>query len=313
MIFAEPDFYMEMLISPNDQYYRYLWGMRKINAPAAWNCFTGSCDVVVGVIDSGIDYNHPDINCNMWTAPNPRSVHGFDFYSNNNCPMDQTGHGTHVAGTIGAIGNNFIGVTGVCWNVKMAALKIGGNSRRVDVVAAIEAIQYADENNIPILNNSWGGRGYSQALKYVIDQYDGLFIAAAGNDGMDNDLIPTYPASYDSDHIISVAALNRDNVLASFSNFGAKSVDVAAPGAEILSTDLKGRYTFMNGTSMAAPHVAGAAALLKGYMPDLTALEIKEIILSSVTRLPSLDCKVSTGGILNVRAMIQMVIPARAV
>jgi len=307
VVFAEPDYLMDLFILPNDPYYGYLWGMDRINAPIAWNYTTGSPDVVVGVIDSGIDYNQPDINNNMWVAPYGQGIYGFDFYYNNDNPMDETGHGTHVAGTIGAIGNNAVGVTGVCWNIKMAALKIGGNSNRVDIAAAIQAIEYANKNKISILNNSWGGRPYSAALKYAIDQYDGLFIAAAGNNGMNNDRFPIYPASYDSAHIISVAAINEVDALASFSNFGARSVDIAAPGTNILSTDLYGRYTFMNGTSMAAPHVAGAAALLKGYMPDLTTLEIKDIILSSANKHRNLNGRVSTGGILDVRAMIEIV------
>lgn len=303
VVFAEPDYFMDMHIIPNDPYFRYLWGMEKVKSPFAWNHTTGSYNIVVGVIDSGIDYNHPDIKDNMRIALDEQV--GYLWHSNINSdnPMDETGHGTHVAGIIGAVGNNFIGVTGVCWNIKMASLKIG--SVNFNLSAAIKSIGYAIQNKIPILNNSWGGRFYSASLKFAIDHYDGLFIASAGNSGSNNDIYPVYPASYDSDNIISVAATNKNDILF-MSNYGAISVDIAAPGADILSTDLYGDYSYMSGTSMAAPHVAGAAALLKGYRPDLTVSEIKDIILSSVDKRPNLYRKILTGGILNIYKMIEM-------
>ena len=306
VIYVEPDYLYDIHIVPNDQYFRDLWGMQQIQSTSAWNYITGSNNVVVGVLDSGIDYNHPDIRNNMWVSSDRQCINGWNFINNNNNPMDETGHGTHVAGTIGAVGNNFIGVTGVCWNVKLAALKIGGNT--INLASAIGAINFANINNITILNNSWGGRQFSAILKYAIEQYDGLFIASAGNFGTDNDLFPVYPASYNSDNIISVAATNPDDTLASFSNFGYRSVHIAAPGTHILSTDLRGSYTYKNGTSMSAPHVAGSAALLKSYMPYLSTLEIKRIILSSSDRHPSLEGKILTGGILNVDSMIRMAI-----
>ena len=308
VVYAEPDYYMNTYIIPNDPYYGYLWGMDNIKAPLAWDHITGSSEIVIGVVDSGIDYNHPDLNNNMWIAPANQGIFGWDFYRNNRDPMDRTGHGTHVAGTIGAIGNNLIGVTGVCWDIKLAALKIGGNSNRVETAAAIKAIDYSNKNNIPILNNSWGGRAYSVSLKFAIENYNGLFIAAAGNNGSNNDRIPTYPASYTSDNIISVAAINQNNNLTSFSNYGFASVDIAAPGFSILSTILNGGYGYKNGTSMAAPHVAGAAALLKVYRPDLTSLEIKEIILSGVDKQPGLSGRILSEGTLNLNKMIGCIV-----
>jgi subtilisin family serine protease len=237
-------------------------------------------------------------------------VMGWDFYvdadTQSNNPMQNrhaNDHGTHVAGTIGAVGNNFIGVTGVCWNVELASLKIGNCF--INLAAAIESIDYANRKGIEILNNSWGGCTYSPTLRFVIGQYDGLFIASAGNNGTNNDLLPIYPASYDNNNIISVAATNQCDVLAPFSNYGIKSVDIAAPGTDILSTSLHGEYSYQNGTSMAAPHVAGAAALLKSYKPGLTVSEIKKIILSSADKYPELEGKILTGGILNVNAMIE--------
>lgn len=304
VIYAEPDYLYDPDMIPNDPDFKYLWGMEKIKSPFAWNCTTGSYHVVVGVLDSGIDSNHPDLKDNLWISSNGQFINGWNFINNSNNPADETGHGTHVAGTIGAVGNNSIGVTGVCWNVQLASFKIGDN--RIDLAAAINAIYFANINNIPILNNSWSGRTYSPILKYVIEQYDGLFIASAGNSSTNNDFLPSYPASYDSDNIISVAASNQENALSSFSNYGVKSVDIAAPGTSILSTSLHGEYSYKNGTSMAAPHVAGAAALLKSYIPFLTTLEMKKIILLSSSKHPNLAKKVLTGGILNIDSMIQM-------
>lgn len=298
VIYAEPDYLEEMHFLPNDPLYQQLWGMEKIGMPTAWNYSTGSCDVAVGVIDSGIACNHPDIRRNMWISRNGRLRNGWNFADNTINAMDTNGHGTHVAGTVGAVGNNCIGITGVCWRVRVASLKFG-----LDIASAIASIDFANQFDIPILNASWGGRAYSQALKYAIDQYPGLFIASAGNSGTDNDIDPVYPASYDSDNIISVAAAGPDDALAGFSNYGVKSVDIAAPGTNILSLDLHGKYSSKNGTSMSAPHVAGAAALLKAYMPNISALTLKNIILSSAVKSPHLAGRVLTGGMLNVNAM----------
>lgn len=304
--FAEPDFYLQPHRVPNDIYFGRLWGLQKINCPVAWDYTTGSPDIAVGITDSGINHNHPDLIGNMWTAPQGEGVFGRNFEDKNNDSMDRTGHGTHVAGTVGAIGNNFIGVTGVCWNIKLAALKIGGAV--FNLAAAVQAINYANRNQIHILNNSWGGRFYSASLKYAIDNYDGLFVASAGNDSSDNDIIPVYPASLGSKNIISVAASTQNDSLAPFSNYGAESVDVAAPGTEILSTSFYGSYSYMDGTSMAAPHIAGAAALLKAYKPQLSALEIKNLILSSVDKKPQLGGKVSSGGVINISKMLEKIL-----
>lgn len=307
VVYAEPDYLMDLDIIPNDQYYDNLWGLKKIDAPRAWEKFTGSGDVVVGVIDSGIYHEHTDLKENLWIEQGVLNNHGWDFYNDNHDPLDENGHGTHVAGTIGAIGNNRIGITGVSWDVKIASLKVVSNedSRNVCSSAAIKAIKQASELQMPILNNSWGGRNYCESLKTVIKQYSGLFIAAAGNNGADNDSDPHYPASYDCDNIISVAATDQNDNLTSFSNYGANTVDIAAPGIDIYSPLLSGEYGYLSGTSMAAPHVAGAAALLKGYRPKLSTLELKEIILYSSDRVPQLCNKVLTGGRLNINTMLE--------
>jgi len=305
VVFAEPDFYLQPHIIPDDPYYKYLWGLQKVDCPLAWNYTTGSPDIVVGITDSGINYNHPDVKDNMWIAPRGLGIHGRNFEDNTDDPIDITGHGTHVAGTIGAVGNNLIGIAGVCWTIRLAALKIGGAF--FNLAAAVQAIDYANRNNILILNNSWGSRFYPASLKYAVDNYNGLFIVSAGNSGSNNDLIPVYPSNFNSNNIISVAAANQNDELASFSNYGAASVDIAAPGTDILSTSFDSDYSYMDGTSMAAPHVAGAAALLKGYRPELTPSEIKDIIMSSVDKKPQFYGKVLTGGTLNISKMFEAI------
>lgn len=301
IVYAEPDYIEEMHIISNDPLYNQLWGIQKINAPLAWDYTTGDSSISVGVIDTGIDQNHPDIRENMWTTWNGRLIYGWNFADNSSDSMDLDGHGSHVAGTIGAVGNNRIGITGVCWQVRVAALKFG-----LDVASAIAAIDFANYYKISILNASWCGRAYSQALKDAIDQYDGLFVASAGNDGTNNDVDPMYPASYDCKNIISVAAVDPYDTLARFSNYGLKTVDIAAPGTNILSLDLAGEYSPLNGTSMAAPHVAGAAALLKSSMPNISTITLKRIILSSAMENPELKGKILTGGILDMETMFKL-------
>jgi len=298
---AEPNFLFDGHKIPNDPYYNQLWGLTKIKAPQAWDYTTGGTDVIVGVMDSGIDHSHPDIAANMWSYAD--GYYGWNFINDNSESMDTAGHGTHVAGIIGAVGNNAIGITGVCWKIKLAALRIGNKAFSLD--AAIRAIDFANVNRISILNNSWGGRYNSPSLKHAIDHYNGLFIASAGNDGVDSDITPDYPAAYDNENIISVAATDSDDALASFSNYGAESVDIAAPGTNILSLALNNEYSSDEGTSMSTPFVSGVAALLKSYKPDLTALEIKDIILSSVDKYPSLEGKILSGGVLNMFKAIQ--------
>ncbi len=316
VVYAEPDYILKALVTtPNDTYYNNLYGMTKIKANMAWDYATGSSSVVVGVIDSGIDYNHNDLAGNIWTNPGeiPNNnidddnngyvddVYGWNFYSNTNNPMDDNSHGTHCSGTIGARGNNNQGVVGVAWNVKLAALKFLDASGSGYSSGAISAINYATTMNFPITNNSWGGGSYSQALYDAIDAYQGLFVAAAGNNYLNNnDTNPVYPSSYTCDNIIAVANTNSSDALVSSSNYGLTSVDLAAPGYNIYSTIPNNSYGYKTGTSMATPHVAGAAALLKGYDPTLTTAQLKSFILNNVDLVSSLSNRVSTGGRLNI-------------
>ena len=318
VIYAEPDYaiYLDET-EPDDEYYDNLWGMPQISAPSAWDNFTGSSTVVVGVVDTGIDYTHPDLKENIWKNPGEIAsdgidndengyvddVYGWDFVSEDNNPMDVQSHGTHVAGTIGAVGNNGLGVAGVNWNVELVALKVFNDSGSGYDSDAIKAINYANNMGINILNNSWGSYSYNKTLEDAIKAYGGLFIASAGNSSVNTDINHHYPSGYHCDNIISVAATNSKDILQF--NYGAETVDIAAPGVSIYSTIPNGKYASKNGTSMASPHVAGAAALLMGYYPDLTTSELKELILDSVDKIPDLLDKVSTGGRLNISAMFE--------
>jgi subtilisin family serine protease len=338
--YAEPNYIYTHDATSTDTYYTNgsLWGMYGdgsipanqygSQAAEAWaNGNTGSNTVYVGIIDEGSMFNHTDLAANFWTnsfdpvdgADNDGNgfiddVHGWDFDGNNNSTFDgtQDDHGTHVAGTIGAVGGNGTGVAGVCWNVKMISAKFLG--RRGGTTAnAVKAVDYFTDLktrhglNIVATNNSWGGGGASSSLQAAIERANGqniLFIAAAGNDGNNIESTKSYPASYNNANIIAVAAIASNGSIPSWSNYGSTSVDLGAPGSGIYST-LPGKnggssYGSYSGTSMATPHVTGAAALYASTHPGLTAPQIKAAILSSVVPTASLSGKTATGGRLNV-------------
>ena len=293
---AEPDFLYEISATPNDPMFNAQYALERINAEQAWDITTGSMSVVVGVVDTGIDGTHPDLINNLWVNPNPNQngylddIHGYNFTGRiGGVPTDMSGHGTHVAGIIGAKGNNGIGISGVNWDVSLAWLGIDAGNDTVSASAAIEAINYAHNHNIPILNNSWGGSSYSETLKEAIANYNGLFVASAGNDGSDNDIFPKYPASYDLPNVISVASTDALDKLSDFSNYGANSVHIAAPGSGILSTFSYGSFAAMSGTSMASPHVAGVAALIKSVFPDYTPEAVRELLIRSARSVDALS------------------------
>lgn len=334
----EPDFLLASRAIPNDTSFSQLWGLHNtgqaggtvdadIDAPAAWDITTGSRSVVVAVIDTGIDTSHPDLAANIWRNPGETpgngidddrngfidDVHGWDFANGDSNPMDDNGHGTHVAGTIGAVGDNGRGVAGVAWQVSIMGLKFLSGSGSGSTSGAIAAINYATKMrrdfgiNVVATNNSWGGGGFSTALRDAIQAGGNagiLFVAAAGNESNDNDASPSYPASYASSSIISVASTNRRNELSGFSNYGATSVDLAAPGESIYSTIPGNSYDTYSGTSMATPHVAGVVALLASAAPQATASQIRSAILSSTTPVATLSGKVATGGLLNAAAAL---------
>jgi thermitase len=335
--FAEPDFVLKpsQTISANDPNYPRLYGLNNtgqnggtadadVDAPEAWSTTTGAPGTVVAVIDEGVDINHPDLRNNIWVNPDevPNNgvdddrngyiddVNGWDFANNDASvydrdPISGTGddHGTHVAGTIAAEGNNNLGVVGVNWRTRIMPLKfLGPNGGYTS--DAIEALNYAVAEGAKISNNSWGGGGFSQALLDAINRADTmghLFVAAAGNGGTDgvgddNDTTPHYPSNYNSSNIISVAATDNKDALATFSNYGATSVDVAAPGVGILSTLPGNTYGSYSGTSMATPHITGVAALLKSRSPELDDAQLKDRILQYVEKKTSFQGKVAAGG-----------------
>ena len=321
--YAEPNYLLHAdVVTPNDGDFSVLWGLHNIgqsggtvdadiDGPEAWEVTTGG-EVVVGVIDSGIDMAHPDLAANMWVNPGEIAgngvdddgngyvddVYGWDFINNDNDPFDDYGHGTHVAGTIGAVGDNGTGVTGVAWQVKLMALKFLDNEGDGFTSGAIEALEYATAMGAHLTNNSWGGGGYSQSLKDAIAAGH-LFMASAGNDGENTEVIPHYPSGFDLANIVSVAATDRWDNLASFSNYGLVSVDLGAPGAAIWSTVPGVGYGYKSGTSMATPHVAGVAALVLAQNSALTPAQVKARLLDRADPVASLSGVTVTGARLN--------------
>ncbi|MEW6277907.1 MAG: S8 family serine peptidase [Candidatus Eremiobacterota bacterium] len=310
---------------PNDLDPR-LWGLNNtgqdggtadadIDAPEAWNISTGKRDggPLICVIDTGVNYLHNDLKNNIWTNPGEipgdgidndgngvvDDVHGYNAITGTGDPMDDHSHGSHVSGTIAAEGNNGLGVVGVNWQARIMGAKFlsaGGSGSTAD---AIKAVLYATRMGARITSNSWGGGAYNQALYDALKASPALHIFAAGNSSNDNDRRASYPATYDLDNIVSVAATDKNDRLAGFSNYGRTTVDLAAPGVGILSTVLGQDYKSYSGTSMATPHVAGVAGLIASVYPNATNAEIKARLLSGVDKLAVLDGKVVSGGRLN--------------
>jgi subtilisin family serine protease len=324
--YAEPNYIVHADTVPNDPQFGELWGLRNtgqviggvagtvgadIKAEPAWTVTTGTRTVVVGVVDTGIDYNHPDLAANVWSNPGgiggcPVGTHGFNAITKSCDPLDDHDHGSHCSGTIGGVGNNAQGVAGVNWTASIMGLKFLDASGSGTTADAISAIDFAVNAkiagvNLRVLSNSWGGGAFSQALLDAINRAntnDILFVAAAGNSATNNDTTPHYPSSYNAPNVIAVAATDNRDALASFSNFGATSVHLGAPGVNILSTVRGNAYAFFSGTSMATPHVSGAAALILSQ-GSLTVSALKSRILSSVDPISALSGTTTTGGRLN--------------
>jgi subtilisin family serine protease len=314
--YAEPNYIKRISTMPNDPLFSQQWGLTKINAPGAWDITTGNSGVIVAVIDSGIALNHPDLIANI--GP------GFNFITNTNVPTDDNGHGTHVSGVVGAVGNNGIGVAGVMWNVKLMPLKFLDANGEGFITDEISAIEFAITHGAKIMNASFAGPDFSRSEYDEIKRADTLgvlLMAAAGNETANNDTIPSYPASFSNPtdpnlvknglsavaNVISVAATNQSDSLASFSNFGLNSVHVAAPGLSILSTipfnllpctfhPFDPNYDYCSGTSQATPFVSGLAGLLYSYYANFTYSQVRGTILRYVDVL---GLNIMTGGRIN--------------
>ncbi|SDS43056.1 S8 family serine peptidase [Opitutus sp. GAS368] len=331
--YAEPDYLVHLLVDPND--FRYwdgsLWAMKNtgqlggtpgadIKAPQGWDIQHDATNVIVAVVDTGIRLTHEDLAGNLWTNPSPSSindVHGINAITGTGDPTDDNGHGSHVSGTIGAVGNNSVGVVGVAWRVQLMALKFIDAQGNGAISDAVTCIDYARSHHANIINASWGGTGFQSSALHdsIAAARDAgiLFVAAAGNSQSDNDATPLYPASYNQqlDNVIVVASTNRNDGLSSFSDYGARTVDLGAPGEDIFScwNGSDSAYQYENGTSMAAAHVSGVAAVVLAHNPSAHYTAVAQSIFSGTDPLPSLQGKCVTGGRLNLYRALGVVTP----
>jgi len=323
--YAEPNYISKLSSSPSmEPYFNKMWGLNNtttkgidINVENAWKTTTGNPNLVVGIIDTGIDYNHKDLKSNIWINTKEIAGNGIDddsdgyiddyngwnFADNNNNSFDDNSHGTHVSGIIAASSNG-IGTVGVAPSVKVMPLKAADDQGDLYTSDVISAIQYGISHGVKLFNCSFGGEDFSQTEYDAFKSSNALFVCAAGNgdangNGMSNDnAIKDYPASYDLPNIISVASIEMDGTLSSFSNYGVVSVDIAAPGSDIYST-VPGGYDYKSGTSMATPYVTGVAALVLSTNMNLTPIEVKNCIMKSTKKLPPLVGKIYTGAIVD--------------
>jgi len=343
VLYAEPDYIWEINRLPNDPEFWRQWGFSNTGqvywegkpagvsgadgkVASAWDITTGLKDTIVAVLDTGIDYTHPDLSGNMWKGTS--GEYGYDFFNRDSDPMDDNGHGTHCSGIIGAVGNNGIGVAGVSWQTRLIAVKVLGSDGKGRVSDVIEGIEYATRMGADVISCSFGGTEYSQAAYDVIAASPALMVCAAGNTGNNNDVKPVYPASYQLSTIIGVAATTAQDQMAGYSNYGT-SVHVAAPGDQIMSTYLtygtdcegfsgidrsetgvinatqSGKYAYISGSSQSTALVAGMGALLKGLDTALTPSEIRTLLISYSDPIPSLAGKVAANGRVNLYAAAQ--------
>lgn len=340
---AEPNYIYRINKLSNDPMMGQLWGLKNVGqadpkgqvgvagvdvgAEQAWDITTGDPNMVVAVIDTGIDFNHPDLAPNLWTNEAEANgqpgvdddgngviddIHGYNAITGTGDAMDDQGHGSHCSGTIGARGDDGVGIVGVNWNVKLMAVKFLSASGSGTLEDALKAIDYATKMGAKVMSNSWGGGGFSQTLLDSIkrsNEAGALFVAAAGNENNNNDSRPSYPATYDVPNIISVAAVDNKGAKASFSSYGKRTVHLGAPGVNVWSST-GGSYASFSGTSMATPHVSGVAALVWGHEPALSALQLKERLLATAKPVSGLKGKTRTGAMVNAYTALTNTVPA---
>ncbi len=329
---AEPNYIYHMSRTPNDPSLIQLWGMKNtgqkdssgaigvvgvdIDMEKAWDVETGSKKMIVAVIDTGVDFDHPDLKDNLWTNEIEANgkpgidddnngviddIHGYNAITGDGNAKDDQGHGSHCSGTIGAKGNDGKGIVGVNWDTQIMAVKFLDANGSGSLENALKAIDYATKMGAKVMSNSWGGGGFSQTLMDAIKRSNdagAIFLAAAGNEASNNDVVDTYPANYDVPNVVSVAAINNKGEKADFSNYGKRTVHLGAPGVNVYSST-GGAYDSWSGTSMATPHVSGVAALVWSHEPNMTALEVKQRLIATVRPLASLRGKTKTGGLVN--------------
>ena len=333
-ITCSPNAELQALRDPNDSYYTALYQHTLMSAPVAWNTTTGTDTALAVVIDTGIDFNHTDLSNNMWRNPLEIAgngidddkngyiddIHGINAIKNTGNPLDDNGHGTHVAGIIGAVGDNAQGVVGVSWRVKLVGAKFLSYLGKGSTADAIKAVEYTTRlkkagHNVLVANNSWSGSAYSKPLSDAVSAASDagiIFVAAAGNSTSNNDKNPVYPANLQLPNIISVASITSTGELSYFSNYGPKTVHIAAPGTSILSTIRNNNYSYKSGTSMAAPQVAGLAALTYATCPTLDMTRLRATILSSGAKTPALNGLVATGAMANAARAVLLAVTACA-
>lgn len=346
--YAEPNYRIRIARTPNDPDFGLLWGLENlgqtvhgrsgtagadIRAAKAWDVSTGTEDAVVGILDTGLDYTHPDLAANVWSSPwsfpvtiggvtrtCPEGSRGYNALADSFDPLDDNDHGTHCAGTIGAVGDNGVGVTGVNWSASLLGLKVldaAGNGTAADAINALEfAIQARHvlhwSANIRVLSASWTVAGPSQALREQLEKAgrnELLVVAAAGNGGANLDVAPAYPASYGLPNVLAVAATGMTDHLTAASNYGAATVPLAAPGENVVSTVRNGEYATLDGTSMAAAHTAGVAALMLAVDRGLSVEQLRAGLVAGVDPLPALQSVVGSGGRLNANAAVRALGP----
>lgn len=335
---AEPNYIYRIHALPNDPAILRTWGIRNIgqldwtatrglrgidvDAERAWDITTGSRNVVVAVIDTGVNYTHSDLAANMWKNAREANgvagvdddgngfvddIYGYDFVNRDGDPKDDQSHGSHVSGTIGGVGNDGTGIVGVNWKVSLMAIKFLGRDGSGTVEGAVEAIDYAVKMGAHVINASWGGPENSQLLANAIaraGEKNVTFVAAAGNSGKDNDVVPHFPSNHESNNIIAVAALNNTGRKPFFSNWGARKVHIAAPGEGVYSSIHTQDYDVASGTSMATPHVVGAIALLLAKEPRLTPVEIRDRMIRTARPLKRWQGMTVSGGLVNAYNML---------